>query len=165
MTCTSARWTAVSYTHLFAQRAAGGLLIPLVLTLAQRFGYEIGYLRLKDRPVAGFLHIIGRHEGQEQVIVRAARAHAAAVKGMEPVHHVALLVLVRAAAQQVDAHGLRVGVDERQAVLQLDVYKRQGASRSSRSMPAAAAKCAAAAVHSAPSSIQLITTPIPAGAQ
>lgn len=38
---------------------------------------------------------------------------------MEPVHHVALLVLVRAAAQQVDAHGLRVGVDERQTVLQL----------------------------------------------
>src|SRR3546814_7857741 len=90
--------------------------------------------------MAGGLDVAAGRERQPQVVVRAARAHAAVQRRMPPVLDVAVDELVLGAEQQVAARQGRLGMQHRHRVLQLVAE----AERAARLVVAAARQVAAA---------------------
>ena len=78
-----------------------------------------GDLLTQDRDVAGRTDVSAGRERQPLKVVREARADTAIVWWMPPVKNVALLELMRGAGKDMGPRPPRVGVKERQHVLQL----------------------------------------------
>ena len=94
------------------------LAIPILPPLGNFHVFEIGHALPQNVPVARVLHIGRRDIGQKQHIVRNARAHAQALR-VPPVHHVAILKLVRRAEQNVLPGQFRLVQHGDQHILQL----------------------------------------------
>jgi hypothetical protein len=98
----------------------GGRLIVIgVVSGIHRAPLKEGPNLVEHGAVAADLHIAAHRHGQPQVVVGAARAHAAARGRVPPVLHVSLAELPGGAEQQVRPYQARFGMDQRHAVLQL----------------------------------------------
>ncbi len=99
----------------------GGLLgcfVAVMLRIGKLAGAQKGSVRAQNIPVGGYKHIPRCHIGQEQKIIADARAHARTAR-MPPVLHIALHILARGAQQQMRPRALRLGIEQRQHILQL----------------------------------------------
>ena len=115
------RPTEGAHAVLVQAGAFGGRLhlgVNILPILRQLHLLQKGCAVLQHRLVPGDAHVLRRHVGQKQQIVRDARAHAG-VGLVPPVQHVARGELPRRAVQQMPPHALRLLVDEGQHVLQL----------------------------------------------
>ena len=99
-------------------RAGAHVPVHVPLPLRDLHVLQIGHDLLQDRPVPGEGHVGRRRIGQEQHIVRDARAHAG-IGRVPPVQHVPRLELPRRTAKQVRPRPFGLRVHQRQHVLQL----------------------------------------------
>jgi hypothetical protein len=100
------------------RRASRQVVVGVVLRI-HRPALEEGDRFVENGEVARRLHVPRRRERQPEVVVRAARAHAAARRRMPPMLHVAFDELAARAAHQVLAHQRGLGVHQGHHVLQL----------------------------------------------
>ena len=109
-------------------RRADRQVVVRLLVRIDRAAFEEGHRLVEHAGVAGRLDVAAQRERQPQVVVGAARAHAAARRRMPPVLHVAFDELAARAQQQVLAQQRRLRVHQRHRVLQL-VAEAEGAAR------------------------------------
>ena len=95
-----------------------GEVIQVVLSGGNVRAHQEGGGSRQHLHVSGAADVPRGHEGQEKPVIGDPGAHAG-MPGVPPVLHVACLVLPGGAEQQMTAHLLRVGVDQRGHVLQL----------------------------------------------
>ena len=117
---------AVLVERLLQAGMRGQVVIRLLVRIDQA-ALDEAHAFVQHRNITGDLQVTAGGERQPQVVVGTARAHAATLRRMPPVQHVALRELVGRAEQQVLAGERRLGMHGGHGVLQL-VAKAKGAA-------------------------------------
>ncbi len=102
--------------------------------------FDEGHELIEHAHIARPFDVAARRERQPQVVIGAARAHAASARWVPPMLHVSLDELARGAAQQMFAQQFRLGVQQRHCILKL-VAKSIGAARLVVAAPRPIAAC------------------------